>query len=187
MFNIVTYVHNRAPTRALGGCTLFEVGYGAKPALRTCAFGTQRAVVQPLEDLRKLDAWSRICFLLATSIREAGLGPTQGGRSLSSPEMPFSICNTWNQRSHSRLHVFAVGTQFTFVKQPNLNIDETRKTCLGSFLPLVLHHHSIRPRPQEQGLKSKTSGARPQEQVLAATGSASKVHCQRKRKWPQGR
>jgi len=54
VFNTATYVHNRTPTRVLGGCTLFEVGYGAKPALCTCAFGAPSTVIQPLEDLRKL-------------------------------------------------------------------------------------------------------------------------------------
>jgi len=41
--------------------------------------------------------------------------------------VPCTVYNTWSQKSHSRLHVLGVGTQYTFVKQPNpnLNIDET--------------------------------------------------------------
>jgi len=55
-FNAATYVHNRTPTKALGGRTPFEVLYGAKPDVsHLCAFGAPCAIVEPKERLKKLD------------------------------------------------------------------------------------------------------------------------------------
>ena len=42
-FNTATYVHNRTPTRALGGCTLFEARYNAGPGALTRIRGRWRS------------------------------------------------------------------------------------------------------------------------------------------------
>jgi hypothetical protein len=45
-FNAVTYVHNRTPTRALGGRTPYEVVHGVKPDVSHLrAFGAPCAIV----------------------------------------------------------------------------------------------------------------------------------------------
>jgi len=91
-FNTATYVHNRAPTRALDGRTPFEVRYGAKPDLAHLhAFGAPRAVVQPLEELRKLDARSRMGFFVGYKYEGGGYRVwDHAWGSSSRPELSFS-------------------------------------------------------------------------------------------------
>jgi transposase InsO family protein len=64
-FSTATYVHNRTPTKALGGLTPFEVLYGMKPDVRDLrAFGAPCAVVEPSEKLKKLDDRASMCFFV---------------------------------------------------------------------------------------------------------------------------
>jgi hypothetical protein len=51
-----TYVHNRTPTKALGGLTLFEVLYSMMPDIRDLhAFSALCTVIEPSKKLKKLD------------------------------------------------------------------------------------------------------------------------------------
>jgi hypothetical protein len=64
-FSAATYVHNRTPTKALGGKTPHEAIYGIEPTmshLRT--FGVPCAVVEPSELLKKLDDRAKMCFFI---------------------------------------------------------------------------------------------------------------------------
>jgi hypothetical protein len=64
-FSTATYVHNRTPTKVLGGLTLFEVLYGMKPDVRDlCAFGVLCAVIKPSKKLKKLDDHAMMCFFV---------------------------------------------------------------------------------------------------------------------------
>ena len=55
-YNTVTYVHNRTPTRALGGVTPYEARYSAKPKVEhLCAFGAPCTIIEPQHNLKKLD------------------------------------------------------------------------------------------------------------------------------------
>ena len=67
---MATYIHNRTPTKALGGCTLYEVLYGVKPDVSPlCAFGMPCTIVKPnkLLKLKKLDDRTMMFFLLDIS------------------------------------------------------------------------------------------------------------------------
>ena len=64
-FSTATYVHNRTPTRALGGKTPYEMLYGVKPNVAHLrAFGAPSAVVKPSELLKKLDDRVQMCFFV---------------------------------------------------------------------------------------------------------------------------
>ena len=55
-FSAATYVHNRTPTKALGGRTPYKVLYGNKPDVSHLrAFGAPCAVIEPKEKLKKLN------------------------------------------------------------------------------------------------------------------------------------
>jgi len=67
-FNAATYVHNRTPTKALGGRTPFEVLYGTKPELSHLrAFGAPCK-----ERLRKLDDQATMCFFVGYKYEGGG-------------------------------------------------------------------------------------------------------------------
>ena len=72
-FSTVMYVHNRTPTKALGGLTLYEVLYGVKPDVSHLrAFGAPCAVVEPSELVRKLDDQSRMCLFVGYKYEGGG-------------------------------------------------------------------------------------------------------------------
>jgi hypothetical protein len=57
--NTATYVHNRTPTRALGGCPPFEVRCSAMPELAHLhTFRAPCAIVKMPEKSKKLDGWA---------------------------------------------------------------------------------------------------------------------------------
>ena len=70
-FSAATYVHNRTPTKALGGRTPYEVLYGMKPDVSHLrAFGAPCAIVNPNE----LDdrARARMCFFVGYKYGHGG-------------------------------------------------------------------------------------------------------------------
>jgi hypothetical protein len=72
-FNAATYVHNRTPTRALGGRTPYKVIYGTKPDvshLRT--FRAPCAIVEPQQRLKKLDDRATMCFFVGYKYEGGG-------------------------------------------------------------------------------------------------------------------
>ena len=72
-FNTATSVHNRTPTKALGGRMPFEVLYGAKSDVSHLrAFGTPCAIVELTERLRKLDDRAMMCFFVRYKYKEGG-------------------------------------------------------------------------------------------------------------------
>ena len=73
VFNTATYMHNRTPTRALGGLTPYEVLYETKPNISDLwAFGTPCAIVQPVVKLKKLDNRANMCFFLGYKYSSGG-------------------------------------------------------------------------------------------------------------------
>jgi len=65
VYNTVTYLHNRTPTRALGGRTPYEVLYGMKlDVSHLRAFGAPCAIVELKEWLKKLDDRATVCFFV---------------------------------------------------------------------------------------------------------------------------
>jgi transposase InsO family protein len=72
-FNAATYVHNRTPTRALGGRTPYEVIYGTKPDVSHLrAFGAPCAIVEPQQRLKKLDDRATMCFFVGYKYEGGG-------------------------------------------------------------------------------------------------------------------
>ena len=58
-------MHNRTPTRALGGLTPYKVLYETKPNISDLqAFGAPCAIIQPVIKLKKLDDRANMCFFL---------------------------------------------------------------------------------------------------------------------------
>ena len=65
VYNTATYVHNRTPTRALGGVTPYEAHYRVKPKVEHLrAFGAPCASVEPQHNLKKLDDRASMCFFM---------------------------------------------------------------------------------------------------------------------------
>ena len=72
-FSAATYVHNRMPTRALGGRTPYEVLYGAKlDVSHLRAFGALCAIVEPKELLKKLHDRLLMCFFMGSKYGGGG-------------------------------------------------------------------------------------------------------------------
>ena len=72
-YNTATDLHNRTPTRVLGGRTPYEVLYGVKSDvshLRT--FGAPCAIVEPKEWLKKLDDRATMCFFVGYKYEGGG-------------------------------------------------------------------------------------------------------------------
>ena len=64
-FSTAMYVRNRTPTKALDGCTPYEMLYDVKPDLaHLCAFSAPCAIVSPSEKLRKLDDRASMCVFV---------------------------------------------------------------------------------------------------------------------------
>ena len=89
-FSAATYVHNRTPTKALGGRTPYEVLYGMKlDASHLRTFGTPCAIIEPNVLLKKCDDRAGcVCMLVISTVGAVGAIIGCGTRSdgwLSSP------------------------------------------------------------------------------------------------------
>ena len=72
-FNTATYLHNRTPTRVLGGRTPYEVLYGVKPDVSHLrAFGAPCTIVEPKERLKKVDERATMCFFVGYKYEGGG-------------------------------------------------------------------------------------------------------------------
>ena len=69
-FATAMHIHNKVPTKALGGCTLNEAHYGTKPDISHLhMFSVPCTIVKPSELVKKLGDQLTMCFLLVTSMR----------------------------------------------------------------------------------------------------------------------
>ena len=74
-FSTVTCIRDRTPTKALDGCTRYDLLYDVKPDLATCERSARRVIVGPSQKLKKR-AWT---IVWATSISGAHAMHVHGG------------------------------------------------------------------------------------------------------------
>jgi len=121
-------VHNRVPTKALGGCMPFEVLYGAKSdASHLRAFGTPCAIVEPTERSRKLDDRAKMCFFVGYKYA-TGFG-TKRASCRRVQRFRLSFLRMACRRPHSTIHVRSPPTRTSQPYNLHLTIPPSCRRC----------------------------------------------------------
>ena len=96
-FNTVTYVHNRTPTKGMGGRTPFEVLCEAKPDVSTLY-----AIVEPTERLRKLDDRATMCSFVGSKYEGGSYRVWDLKRRVVVESRDLASSATWTRRTELR-------------------------------------------------------------------------------------